>query len=214
MDQNSCFQIFKYLPSDKEYIMNKDDLTQVKNIGNARKNILANHGITTVQQLYDIPLEKLMHIKGLGQHSAKLIKAAVDDLYAQKNVAPSLTVSDGPREKKQKYNALDRKLELELGKTTKYLKRAKEKFKPIKKKKHLKLFVEFKTQSNKLKARILILRRHQQDIIKKQQKKITQKAAALNSNLKTAGKNKKGKTMKNLSKEIESFLKLMERLMG
>ena len=66
--------------------MKKDDLTQVKNIGNARRNILANHGITTVQQLYDIPLEKLMQIKSLGQHYAKLIKAAVNDLYALKNV--------------------------------------------------------------------------------------------------------------------------------
>jgi DNA-directed RNA polymerase alpha subunit len=190
--------------------MNKDDLTQVKNIGPARKNILASHGITTVQQLYDIPLEKLMQIKSLGQHNAKLIKAAVNDLYTQKKVAPAVTVSDGPREKKEKYTALDRKLKSELGKTTKYLKRAKEKFKPIKKKKHLKLFVEFKTQSNNLKARILVLRRQQQDILKKQKKKITKKAAALNSSLKNAGKKKKGKTMKMLSKEIESFLNLLD----
>ena len=190
--------------------MNEDDLTQVKNIGTARKNILVNHGITTVQQLYDIPLEELMQIKSLGQHSAKLIKAAVNDLYTQKKVAPAVTVSDGPREKKQKYTALDRKLKSELGKTTKYLKRAREKFKPIKKKKHLKLFVEFKTQSNNLKARILVLRRHQEDILKKQKKKITHKAVALNSKLKIAGKNKKGKTMKMLSKEIESFLSLLD----
>ena len=189
--------------------MRKDDLTQVKNIGSARKKLLAIHGITTVQQLYDIPLDELMQIKSLGQHYAKLIKEAVNDLYETRKATPAEAVADGSREREKKSDTWDRKLKAEFTKTTKYLKRTKEKFKPIKKKKHLKLFVEFKRQSNKLKTHINILRRHQLDISKKQKKKIAKQAAHLNMILKNTGKTKKGKTMKKLSQEIQSLLSLI-----
>ena len=61
--------------------MKKDDLTQVKNIGNVRKKLLASHGITTIQQLYEIPLEKLEQVKTFDKHYAKVIKDAVNDFY-------------------------------------------------------------------------------------------------------------------------------------
>jgi hypothetical protein len=48
------------------------------------------------------------------------------------------------------------------------------------------------------------------DLTQKQKKKIIKKAAALNMMLKDAGKNKKGKTMEVLSKEIESFFKFIK----
>jgi predicted flap endonuclease-1-like 5' DNA nuclease len=42
--------------------MKKDDLTQVKNIGSARMKLLNSQGITTIQQLYEIPLENKVPI--------------------------------------------------------------------------------------------------------------------------------------------------------
>ncbi|MBT8370776.1 MAG: hypothetical protein KJO34_07430, partial [Deltaproteobacteria bacterium] len=78
--------------------MRIDDLTQVKNIGSARKKLLAIHGITTVQQLYEIPLDKLMQIKSLGEHYAKLIKTAVNDLYKTKEEGPVEVVANGSRD--------------------------------------------------------------------------------------------------------------------
>ena len=72
--------------------MKMDDLTQVKNIGNARKKLLNDHGITTIQQLYEIPLEKLEQVKSLGKHYATLIKEAVNDFYGEKAETPEKPV--------------------------------------------------------------------------------------------------------------------------
>ena len=190
--------------------MKKDDLTQVKNIGNARKKLLAIHGIATIQQLYETPLEKLEQIKSLGKHYAKLIKEAVNDFHEPKEEAPAEPVIEVSPGKDEKSDKTDRNLNAEFVKTTKYLKSAKEKLKPLQKKKHLKLFVDLKKRSNKLKARIVTLIRIQPDLSKKQKKKITKKAATLNTMLKNVGKNKKGKTMKKLSQEIQSLLKFIK----
>jgi len=189
--------------------MNKDDLTQVKNIGNARKKILASHGITTVQQLYKMPLEKLMQIKSLGRHYAKLIKVAVNEYYETKAAASAESDAVVSTDKKEKSVKIDRKIGAELAKTPKYLKRAKRKFEPINKKKHLKLFVEFKTKSNGLKMQILTLRQSKLDLSKKQKKKILRKAEALNVMVKHVGKKKKAKTMNKLNNEIKSLLNLL-----
>jgi hypothetical protein len=194
----------------KEYLMKKDDLTQVKNIGNARQKLLAIHGITTIQQLYETPLEKLEQIKSLGKHYAKLIKEAVNNFYEPKKEIPAKPVIAVPAGKDEKSDKADRNLNAELAKTTRCLKSAKEKLKPLQKKKHLKLFVDLKKRSNKLKTRIGALNRIQTDLSKKQKKEITKKAAALNSMLKNVGKNKKGKTMKKLSIEIQSLLKIIK----
>jgi hypothetical protein len=156
-----------------------------------------------------VPLEKLQQIKGLGQHYSKLIKDAVNDLYEPKEKAPSEPVLDVTPRKKKKPEKADSNLRTEIAKTTKYLKRAKNKFEPINKKKHLKLLVDFKTASSDLKTQIQVLRRTKLDLSKKQKKKITKKVAALNKMLKNAGKTKKGKTMKALSQEIRSLLKLI-----
>ena len=189
--------------------MKKDDLIQVKNIGNARKKLLAIHGITTIQQLYETPLEKLEQIKSLGKHYAKLIKEAVNAFHEPKEEAPAepvIEVSPGTDKKSDK---TDRNLNAELVKTTKYLKSAKEKLKPLQKK-HLKISLDLKKRSNKLKTRIVALSRIQPDLSKKQKKKITKKTAALNTMLKNVGKNKKGKTMKKLSQEVQSLLKFIK----
>ena len=190
--------------------MKMDDLTQVKNVGNARKKLLKGHGITTIQQLYEIPLEKLEQVKSLGRHYAKLIKESVNDVYEPKEEAPAEPAAEVSPGKDEKSDKTDRNLNAEFVKTTKYLKSAKEKLKPIQKKKHLKLFVDLKKRSNKLKTRIVALSRIQPDLSKKQMKKITKKAAALNTMLKNVGKNKNGKTMKKLSQEIQSLLKFVK----
>jgi hypothetical protein len=190
--------------------MKKEDLTQVKNIGSARMKLLNSQGITTIQQLYEIPLEKLEQVKSLGQHYAKLIKEAVNDIYTERAEQPEKPVTEASASKDAKIDKTDQKLAAELAKTSKYLKTAKEKLKPIQKKKHLKLFAGLKKRSNRLKTRMLSLSQTQSDLSEKQKKKIIKKAAALNMMLKDAGKNKKGKTMEVLSKEIESFLKFIK----
>jgi len=191
--------------------MQKDDLTQVKNIGGARKKLLANHSITSVQQLYEMPLDKLAQIKGLGRHYAKLIKDAVNDLYGPKAQAPGEPVAAVSPSEKQKPEKANSKLNAELVKTTRHLKRAKKKFEPINKKKHLRLFVDFKKKSNDLKTQILNVRRLQLDLPKKRKKKIVKQAASLNLMLKSVSKQKKGKTMRKLSQEIQSLLNLLSK---
>ena len=187
-----------------------DDLTQVKNIGNARKKLLNGHGIKNIQQLYEIPLEKLEQIKSLGKHYATLIKEAVNDFYGEKAETPEKSAKEVSANKDEKTDKTDRNLNRELAKTRKFLKTAKEKLKPIQKKNHLKLFVDLKNRSNKLKSRILALSQRQPDLSEKQKKKIIKKATALNTVLKNVGKNKKGKTMKVLAKEIQSFSKFVK----
>ncbi len=189
--------------------MKDDDLTQVKNIGSAREKLLASHGIRTIQQLYEFPLEKLEQIQGLGKHYAKLIKDAVNELYEPRIETPAEPAAEASQGKKEKSDKTLSNLNAELAKTTKYLKNAREKFKPIQKKKHLKLFVDFKRRSNKLKTQVQALRRLQLDLSKKQKKKTTRKAAALNTMLKNVGKKKKGKTMQMVSQEIKSLLNLL-----
>ncbi len=180
--------------------MKEDDLTRVRHIGAARMKILNNHGVTTIEQLLEMPLEELGQIKRLGGYYAKLIKDAVEELYkAEKN-----NTADGASP------GTDRTLTQKLKKINARLKTAKEKFKPINKKKHLKLFLDVKKSSARLKTRIHALGRIQQDLSEKQKKKIIKKATALNTKLKSVGKNKKNKTMKVLLKEIQSFSNLIK----
>ncbi|MGD9181755.1 MAG: helix-hairpin-helix domain-containing protein [Desulfobacterales bacterium] len=191
--------------------MKMDDLTQVKNIGSARMKLLNSQGITTIQQLYEMPLEKLEQMKSLGKHYAKLIKESVTDFYGEKAESPEKQATVGSPRQGEKTNKTDRNLNAELAKTAKYLKTAKEKLKPIQKKKHLKLFVDLKKRANRLKISIRALDQIQPDISKKQKKKIIKKATSLNTLLKNVKKNKKGKTMKALLKEIQSFSKLINQ---
>ncbi|MBC8391104.1 MAG: hypothetical protein H8E17_00845 [Deltaproteobacteria bacterium] len=61
--------------------MKKDDLTLVKYIGATRMKVLNDSGITTFKKLYEVPLEKLTQVETIGEHYAKLIKAAVTEHY-------------------------------------------------------------------------------------------------------------------------------------
>ena len=118
--------------------MKKDDLTQVKNIGSARMKVLYSQGITTIQQLYETPLEKLEQVKSIGKHYAKLIKEAVTDFYGAKEEPPAEPVLEDPPGKDKKTGRIDPKFNKALANTIQYLKAAREKLKPIQRKKHLK----------------------------------------------------------------------------
>ena len=182
--------------------MKEDDLTCVRYISTARMKLLNSHGVTTIEQLFEMPIEDLAQIKRIGGHYAKLIKDAVEELYETEKEKENPTPETTP--------STDRNLIRKLTKVNARLKTAKEKFKPIEKKKHIKLFLDVKKSSSKLKSRIHALSRIQQDLSEKQKKKIIKKADALNTKLKNVGKNKKSKTMAVLLKEIQSFSKLIE----
>ena len=59
--------------------MVQDDLTKLKHVGVSRMKLLNDLGITTVEQLFEMPLEKLAEIKSIGGHYAKLIKNSVNE---------------------------------------------------------------------------------------------------------------------------------------
>ncbi len=186
--------------------MNNDDLLQVKNIGKFRMKLLNSHGITTIQQLNEMPLEDLEQIKSVGRHYAKLIKDAVNEIFGQKEEpsAPAEKVQEEENAQKSDRN-LDKIIkDLNIG-----LKKAKEKLKPLQKKKHVKLFLDVKKNTGRLKTRMQALSRRQKDLSDKQKKKILKKADALNMMLKKVGKDKKTKIMKGLLKEIQSFYKVL-----
>jgi hypothetical protein len=145
-----------------------------------------------------------------GKHYAALIKEAVNDFHEPKEEAPAEPVIEVSANKDEKTEITDIYLTRELVKTSKFLKAAKEKLKPIQKKKDLKLFVDLKKHANKLKNRILALSQRQLDLSEKQKKTIIKKATALNTVLKNVGKNKKSTTMKKLSQEIQSLLKFIK----
>lgn len=65
--------------------MKQNDLTQLKHVGVSRMKLLNDVGITTLEQLYEMPLEKLSDIKSIGRHYAKLIKNSVNEHYREKS---------------------------------------------------------------------------------------------------------------------------------
>jgi hypothetical protein len=145
-----------------------------------------------------------------GKHYAALIKEAMNDFYGEKAEAPEKPAKNVSANKDEKAEKTDRYLTRELAKNSKYIKAAKEKLKPIQTKKHLKLFIDLKKHANKLKNRILALSQRQPDLSEKQKKRIIKKATALNTMLKNVGGKKKGKSMKALAKEIQSFSKFIK----
>ena len=68
------------------------NLTDVKYLGNATIARLSEHGITTVEQLISTPLETLIAIPGIGEHTAPLILASANELLQQ--AAPATIVAE------------------------------------------------------------------------------------------------------------------------
>ena len=119
--------------------MKKDDLTQVKYIGAARMKLLNDCGITTISQLSKTPLEELARIETIGEHYAKLIKAAVNESDGERpeKAAPTKTVAAKIKDTKEVSQNLGKQIKV----LKKQLKTATEHLKPLGTKKYLELYL-------------------------------------------------------------------------
>ena len=187
--------------------MKKDDLTQVKHIGAARMKLLNDSGITTINQLYETPLEKLARIGTVGEHFAKLIKDAVSESYGEK---PEKTAPKAVSGKEKKIKGFNQNLRKQIKVLKKQLKRANENLKPLGKKKYLELYIDFKKRSKTLKTRLNGLDQIRGGLSREVTKNIIDSADALNATLKNVGKKPKKKIYKKVSQEIQLFSKMLK----
>jgi len=191
-------------------IMKPDDLTQLKHVGAARLKLFNDLGITTIKQLYEMPLEKLAGIKSMGDHYATLIKNSVAEHYKDKQEkSPPVTVSA----KERKIDPINRDLHKQIKRLNKSLNRVNEILKPLWGKKYLELYIDFKKRSSKLKARLKALRKIKQDLPKKVKKNIIKETGVLNLALKKVEKKPKKKKYKEITKGIQSFSKMIGNIL-
>ncbi|WP_040839604.1 helix-hairpin-helix domain-containing protein [Thiothrix nivea] len=61
----------------------EQDIASVKYVGPATVKRLAEHGITTIEQLAAMPVEELAALSGIGENTAPLIIASAQSLLAQ-----------------------------------------------------------------------------------------------------------------------------------
>ncbi len=187
-------------------IMKQDDLTQLKHVGVSRMKLLNDFGITTIEQLYEMPLEKLSEIKSIGRHYANLIKNSVNEHYRKKS---EVSLGKPGAVKGKKAEEINRNLQRNIKRLNKSLNRADEKLKPLWEKKYLELYIVFKKRSNTLKTRMDTIAKIQKDLPKKVKKKIIKKSDALHSILKKAGKKPKKKKYREVTQEIRSFSRML-----
>jgi len=191
--------------------MKQDDLTQLKHVGVMRMKLLYDSGITTIKQLYEMPLEKLAEIKSIGEHYAKLIKNSVAECYRGKDQKlPEKIVSA----KERKIKEINQDLQKKIKSLKKNLNRMNENLKPLWEKKYLESYVAFKNRSNKLKARLKATNQIHEDLPKKVKKKIVKKGDALNLFLKKVGKKPKKKKYKEITQEIQSFSRMLRDIIS
>ena len=188
--------------------MKKDDLTLVKHIGAARMKLLNDSGITTIRQLYETPLEKLARIETIGEHFAKLIKDAVSESYGGK---PEKTAPKAVSGKEKNVEEIDQNLPNQIKILKKQLKQAREKLKPLGKKKYLESYIDFKKRSNMLKSRLKGLDEIRGDLSKEATNNIINKADALNATLKNVGDKPKRKVYIKLAQKIQVFSKTLKK---
>jgi nucleotidyltransferase/DNA polymerase involved in DNA repair len=198
-------------PLQKENIMKKEDLTQVKHIGALRMKMLISSGITTIGQLRKISLEKLAQVKSIGPHYAKLIKAAVAESYGKKPAKPAPKVPKTVSAKKKPVDDLNQNLRKQIKVLGKRLKQANENLKPLGKKKYLELYVDFKKRSKTLKAHLDGLNKNPGALSQKARKNIIKNADALSAVLKNVGKKPKKKKYQKVSQEIQSLSKKLKK---
>lgn len=189
--------------------MKKDDLTQVKNIGPSRMKLLNDSGITTIKQLDETPLEKLIQIESIGKNYAKLIKDSVTEYYENKPVKSAVKTVSG---KEKKVADSNRNLHKQIKALNKRLKQAREDLKPLGKKKYLAAYIDFKKKSNTLKSRLKELNQIEDKFSPKTQKKVIKNIDALKLTLKKVGKKPKKKNYKKLVQGIKSFTKKLPNI--
>ncbi len=191
--------------------MEPDCLTQLKHIGKARMKLLNAHGLTTIEQLYNISLEKLARIKTIGKTNAKRIKDAVHDYYAQKGIRPP----EKPAAAKAKKDVEDAQwtaLRKQIKRIQKRLKTVSEKLKPLWEKKYLGMYIDFKKKSNKLKSLLKDIEQTRDALSKKSYKKITKKTDILNDVLKSVKKKPNRKRYIEITQEVESITKALKKI--
>jgi len=188
--------------------MKNDDLTQVKHIGAARMKLLNDFGITTTQQLYEMPLEKLARIETVGEHYAKLIKDAVSESYGEK---PEKTAPKTLSGKEKDTKEINQNLRKQIKVIKKQLKRASENLKPLGKKKYLGLYIDFKKRSKTLKTRLNGLDQMRGDLSKEATESIINNADKLYATLKNVGGKPKKKIYKKVAQEIQLFSKMLKK---
>jgi hypothetical protein len=187
--------------------MEPDDLTCLKHVGNSRRKLLNESGITTIKQLHEIPLEKLSEVKSIGEYYARLIKISVSDYYrGEKSNLFKMPTSSGEK----KTEEIDRDLKKKIKRLRKTLSRVNENLKPLWKKKYLALYVDFKKRLTKLRIRLIALGRILEDLPDEDKAKVIKKADALILNLKSVGKKPKKKKYKVTILEIQSFSKFLK----
>ena len=186
--------------------MKQDDLTRIKHVGLSRMRLLNDIRITTIKQLSEMPMEKLAAMKSIGDHYAKLIKSSLNDYYEEKK--KNLRLEDAPA-KEIKSTRINQDLQKKIKRLNKNLYRVNEQLKPLWEKKYLKLYIEFKKRSAKLKSRLETLDKTQQDIPEKRRNKLIKKADKLIINLKKVREKPKKKKYKKITIEIRSFSSLL-----
>jgi hypothetical protein len=181
--------------------MKKDDLIHIKYIGPSRLKKLNEHGITTVEQLQHIPVRELARINSIGEYYSIRIKEAAAAFDARQSSGTVKTTVQ-PIEKP---SGVAQKTRKSLRKLTNRLNRAKEKLKPLWKKKYLALYIDFKKQSNKLIRRIKKIENNFNALSDPEMKEIINQSESLKRLLKTDGKKPKKKAFKNITQEIRLF---------
>lgn len=201
--------------------MKKDDLTRIKYIGPSRLKRLNENGITTIEQLRHTPVRELAKINSIGEYYGIRIKEAVAAFYARQTTTglkETVQTIKKPSQITQTQIAQTQITQTQIAQTriaqntrkslkklTKRLNSAKEKLKPLWKKKYLALYINFKKQSNKLINRIKKIEKKYDILTDEEMKEIINRSESLKQLLKAEGKKPKKKAFKNITQEIKSF---------
>lgn len=197
------------------------DLTQLKHVGPARAKQLEDAGITSLQQLHEMPLEELAGIKSFSWFYARRIKASVSE-YLQENPAeftsgPLPVKPDKPKEKPDESTPRTttvQKLDKKIKKLKNRLENANEALKPLWEKKNLSVYIDFKKRYKKLKTRLKKMNKIKDTFPEKHSKKIARQMDTLHTSLKNIGKRPKKKQYRQITEEIQSFSNRLKKLVS
>ena len=185
--------------------MKTDDLSKVKHIGAVRMKRLNDSGITTIAQLCETSLDKLARIDTIGKHYARLIKdAAMVYCGSTQKKATAKSV-----DRKPKTSEIDQNFQKQVKLLRRRIKQTNEKLKPLGNKKYLALYVDCKKKSKRLIGDLKAIARAEATLPKKVKKKLTRKAEALCTELKSVGKKPKKKTYNQVSQQLQVFSELL-----
>jgi len=216
--------------------MQQGDLTQISHIGASRMERLNKHGITTIQQLNEMPLEELAKIPTIGAFYAEKIKEGVAQYYAINNItlpdidedaqeAQQAPETKPPKTKKSKKaskkNGAADKVELgpdeesDLKKAVKeiqkQIKSINKKVQPLLEKKYQELYDDFEKNFKNLKAFRKTIDLTYDTLSQKALNKMAKKADAVSAILKNAKKKPSKAQYKSITQEIQSLAKALKK---